>query len=37
MEVDPKQASIITAIATGICVGLVGYFAYVLFSYLATA
>jgi hypothetical protein len=28
--------SIITAIATGICVGLGGYYAYVLFSFLAT-
>jgi hypothetical protein len=37
MEVDPRQASIVTAIATAIFVGLVGHFAYLLFSYLATA
>ena len=28
MELDPRQAAIITAMATGICVGLSGYFAY---------
>lgn len=37
MELDPRQAAIITAMATGICVGLSDYFAYVLFFYLATA
>jgi len=37
MELDPRQASIIRTIATGFCIGLVGYFAYVLFSFLATA
>ena len=37
MALDPRQASIIVTIGTGICVGLVGYFAYVLFSMLATA
>ena len=30
MARDPKQASIIVTIGTGICVGLVGYLAYVL-------
>jgi hypothetical protein len=37
MELDPRQASIITAIATGFCVGLGGYLAYVLIFFLATA
>ena len=37
MTLDPRQASIMEAIGTGICIGLVGYLAYVLFSYLATA
>jgi hypothetical protein len=30
MALDPRQASIIEAIATGVCVGLVGYIAYLL-------
>jgi preprotein translocase subunit Sss1 len=37
MALDPKQASIIVTIGTGICIGLVGYLAYVLYSMLATA
>jgi hypothetical protein len=37
MELDPRQVPIIVAIGTGICVGLVGYLAYLLFSILATA
>ena len=37
MAIDPRQASIIEAIATGICVGLVAYLAYLVFSFLATA
>jgi preprotein translocase subunit Sss1 len=37
MELDPKQVPIIVAIGAGICVGLVGYLAYVLFSIIATA
>ena len=37
MELDPRQVPIILAIGTGICVGLVGYLAYVLISILATA
>jgi hypothetical protein len=37
MALDPRQASFIVTIGTGICVGLVGYLAYVLFSMLATA
>ena len=37
MALDPKQASTIVTIGTGICVGLTGYLAYVLFSLLATA
>jgi hypothetical protein len=37
MAFDPKQASIIEAIATGICVGLVAYLAHLLFSFLSTA
>jgi hypothetical protein len=37
MELDPRQVPIIVAIGTGFCIGLVGYFAYVLFSILATA
>ena len=37
MELDPKQTTIIAAIATGFCVGLVGYFAYVLISFLPLA
>jgi preprotein translocase subunit Sss1 len=36
MILDPRRAPI-EAIAIGICVGLVGYLAYVLFSMLATA
>jgi hypothetical protein len=36
MELDP-QASIIVTIATGICLGLTGYLAYVMISILATA
>ena len=35
MTIDPRRASI-EAIATGICVGLVAYLAYVLISILAT-
>ena len=38
MALDPRRASIIDSqIGTGICVGLVGYLAYVLISILATA
>ncbi len=37
MALDPRQASVIITIGTGICVGLVGYFAYVLISILAAA
>ena len=37
MGLDPKQATIIATIATGICIGLLGYFAYVMFSFLSTA
>jgi len=37
MAVDPRQASIIVTIGTGICVGLIGYLAYVMISILATA
>jgi hypothetical protein len=39
MALDPRQASIIdiTRIATGTCVALMGYLAYVLISILATA
>jgi preprotein translocase subunit Sss1 len=37
MELDPRQVPIIIAIGIGICVGLVGYLAYVLISILATA
>jgi hypothetical protein len=37
MTLDMRQASIIEAIATGICVGLVAYLAYLLFSFLSTA
>ena len=37
MALDPKQASTIVTIGTGICVGLIGYLAYVLISILATA
>jgi hypothetical protein len=36
MILDPRRAPI-EAIATGICVGLVGYLAYVMISILATA
>ena len=36
MAVDPKQASTIVTIGTGICVGLIGYLAYVMISILAT-
>lgn len=32
MALDPKQASTIATIGTGICVGLIGYLAYVLHS-----
>ena len=37
MTLDPRQAPIIVAIATGFCVGLVAYLAYLLFSFLTTA
>jgi len=37
MAVEPRQTSVIVTIGTGICVGLVGYLAYVLISMLATA
>jgi hypothetical protein len=37
MALDPRQVTIIEAIATGICVGLVAYLAYLLFSFLTTA
>ena len=39
MALDPRRASIIdiARIATGICVALIGYLAYVLISILATA
>jgi|UPI00041146C1 hypothetical protein len=37
MSLDPRQASIIAAIATGFCIGLVGYFAYLVLSVLTTA
>jgi hypothetical protein len=37
MKLDPRQVPTIVAIGTGICVGLVGYLAYVLISFLATA
>ena len=32
MALDPRQASVVVTIGTGICVGLVGYLAYVLIS-----
>ena len=37
MALDPKQASTIVTIGTGICVGLIGYLAYVMISILVTA
>jgi hypothetical protein len=37
MTLDPRQASIIEAIATGFCVGLIAYLACLLFSILTTA
>jgi hypothetical protein len=37
MELDPRQVRIIVATGTGFCIGMVGYFAYVLFSILATS
>ena len=37
MALDPKQASIIVTVGTGVCVGLAGYLAYVMISILVTA
>jgi hypothetical protein len=33
MALDPRQATVIEAIATGVCVGLVVYLAYLVFSF----
>jgi hypothetical protein len=37
MELDPREASIITTIAAGFFIGLVGYLADLVLSFLTTA
>jgi hypothetical protein len=34
---DPRQATALEAIGTGVCLGLFGYLAYLVISFLATA
>ena len=37
MTPDPRQETAIEAIGTGICIGLVRYLAYLMYSFLANA